>query len=115
MQLPQRLPVAGLDSHAPTIRTPPPEFDAPPGTILAGVWPQPVEPSIGIGMGAQPSENRLELVESPPAPLESPAAASLTANFSERLAQVGIGAEVRQLHVELAYARSEIERLRSEV
>lgn len=99
MQLPRPSSLAGFDAQAPAIRTPPPEFDAPPGSVLAGVWPQPVEPSIG-----ELSSDYL-----------SPQPEGGSGEFSQQLAQASVSAEMRQMHMELAHARNEITRLRGEM
>lgn len=115
MQLPRAAQL--LDPNAPEIRTPPPEFDAPPGTALAGVWPQPVEPRIG---GYDTDEETVEVPRPVPAApaealdleLSTPAA---PATFARHLEQASLGADMRQLQVELAQARGEITRLRTEI
>lgn len=77
---------------APAIRTPPPEFDAPPGSALAGAWELPPEPTIGSRENAAPS-----------------------AGFAKQLAYANLEGEMQQLQAQLQDARKEIDRLRGEV
>lgn len=89
--------------QAPAMRTPPPEFDAPPGSVLAGVWESPVEPRLA----AEPSlmERAVERARNDTG----------EDDFASQLARKTVETEVRQLQEQLNQARSEISRLHEEV
>lgn len=108
-------------ARAPEMRTPPPEFDAPPGSVLAGVWESPPEPRLDAFLNPlvdprqEPSpeartDRSLDLYldastdEAPPA-----------GDFATQLTQKTMEAEVRQLREQLAESREEIQRMREEM
>ena len=126
LQLP-RPDIYRLNSaRAPEMRTPPPEFDAPPGSVLAGVWDSPTEPRLDAFLDPlfdprpepQPQlraekqrvEQHLDLyLESTDIP--SPPGGA----FSEQLTQKTMEVEVRQLRDQLSESREEIQRMREEM
>lgn len=89
--------------QAPAMRTVPPEFDAPPGSALAGIWDSPVEPHLGV----PPS-----LMERAVERARNDAGGD---DFASQLARKTVENEVRQLHDLLEQARGEISRLHEEV
>jgi hypothetical protein len=124
LQLPRR-DVYRLDpARAPEMRTPPPEFDAPPGSVLAGVWESPPEPRLDAFI-----EPRMDARQAPaPEPrsdqrldfyLDENAGDALAAppsgSFAAQLTQKTMEAEVRQLRDQLAESREEIQRMREEM
>lgn len=126
LQLP-RPDIYRLNSaRAPEMRTPPPEFDAPPGSVLAGVWESPTEPRLDAfadplfdprpepspqRAGQQRGEQELDLYLEPAA--KAPAQPS--SGFAEQLTQKTVEAEVRQLRDQLSESREEIQRMREEM
>ena len=114
LQLPRPDPYRLRDFRAPEMRTPPPEFDAPPGTALAGVWESPAEPRLGAFLDPL-SDLRPEPTK-PQAPLAAaPATAEAASDFSALLTQKTLENEIRQLREQLAESRKEIQRLSEEV
>jgi len=98
------------DYHAPEMRTPPPEFDAPPGSVLAGVWESPTEPRLDAFL------EPLRPQPAPPVRLSPIAAAVAPENdFAAQLTQKTLEGEVRQLRDQLAESREEIQRMREEM
>jgi hypothetical protein len=119
LQLP-RPDVYRLGARAPEMRTPPPEFDAPPGSALAGVWTSPPEPRLDAFldplMDPRPEPRR----ESRPdytldLHLEASESAAADGDFAAQLTQKKLEAEVRQLRDHLAESREEIQRMREEM
>jgi hypothetical protein len=108
LQLPRADAYRLRDYHAPEMRTPPPEFDAPPGSVLAGVWESPTEPRLDAFLEPL-SELRSELR---PAPRPAPSPEN---DFAAQLTQKTMEGEVRQLREQLAESREEIRRLREEM
>lgn len=102
------------DYHAPEMRSPPPEFDAPPGTAIAGVWASPAEPRLDAFLDPlsefHPADARPEPLMVPPAQ-----AAGAGQDFSAQLTQKTLEGEVRQLREQLAESRNEIQRMREEM
>lgn len=130
LQLP-RPDVYRLNSaRAPEMRTPPPEFDAPPGSVLAGVWESPTEPRLDAfhdplfdprpepqqqpQFRATPprAEQDLDLYLDPLAPA---APVPPGGAFAEQLTQKTMESEVRQLRDQLTESREEIQRMREEM
>ncbi|HTJ97425.1 MAG TPA: DUF2802 domain-containing protein [Rhodocyclaceae bacterium] len=107
LQLPRSGDLRNYDLQAPEMKTPPPEFDAPPGSVLAGVWETPTEPSLM----SQPSmlERAIQRVRPPEAP------AAPMEDFATQLTHKSLENEVRQLREQLTDARNEMGRLRDEV
>lgn len=99
------------DYHAPEMRSPPPEFDAPPGTAMAGIWESPTEPRLDAFLDPlsefRPAEFRPELPTAAPA---EPAN-----DFSTQLTQKSLESEVRQLREQLVESRNEIQRMSEEM
>lgn len=127
LQLPRQDGYRPNSAHAPEMRTPPPEFDAPPGSVLAGVWQSPPEPRLDAFVdplmdprpepGLEPHPSRraapatelyLDLDLSPPSLAPAP-------DFAEQLTQKTLEAEVRQLRDQLTESRDEIQRMREEM
>lgn len=117
------------DLRAPEMRTPPPEFDARPGTALAGIWESPAEPRLdGLFAPAPlraPVADAAESISPPPAaaapqPIPLRAAAAFASEpaageFGQQLTQKTLESEVRQLRDQLAESRAEILRMREEM
>ncbi len=103
MQLPRPDAYRYGDLRAPEMRSVPPEFDAPPGTALAGIWESPTEPSL---MPSRPVESR---------PPKSADVAAPENDFATQLTQKTLESEVRQLRDQLAESRLEISRMREEM
>ena len=117
LQLPRPDAYRLRDYRAPEMRTPPPEFDAPPGTALAGVWESPAEPRLGAFLDPltdfRPAAVRPEAAQTaPPAAAIPPEPAN---DFSAQLTQKTLESEIRQLREQLAESRKEIQRLSDEV
>lgn len=106
LQLPRPDAYRFNDLRAPEMRSPPPEFDAPPGSVLAGVWESPTEPSLDA-----PVKRRETVREVPRAQAETAA----PSDFAVQLTQKSLEGEVRQLRDQLAESRDEISRLREEM
>src|SRR5690606_20063076 len=108
------------DFRAPEMRTPPPEFDAPPGTALAGVWESPAEPRLGAfldplsDLRPEPTRPQAPLAAAPVASTAT-APAEAASDFSALLTQKTLENEIRQLREQLAESRKEIQRLSEEV
>lgn len=101
------------DYHAPEMRSPPPEFDAPPGTAIAGVWESPAEPRLDAFLDPLSEfhpDVRAEPLVAPSVRAEAPAG-----DFSAQLTQKTMESEVRQLREQLAESRNEIQRMREEM
>ena len=107
--------------RAPEMRTPPPEFDAPPGSVLAGVWTSPPEPRLAAFMDPlfdprpepKPQPHlELDLHLEPPTAEES---SRPEGDFAAQLTQKTLEAEVRQLRDQLVESREEIQRMREEM
>ena len=109
-------------ARAPEMRTPPPEFDAPPGSVLAGVWESPVEPRLDAFLDplADPrpeplpearADQRLDLYLDD----TEDSKAAPAGDFAAQLTQKTMEAEVRQLREQLAESREEIQRMREEM
>jgi hypothetical protein len=108
LQLPRPDVYRLRDYHAPEMRTPPPEFDAPPGSVLAGVWESPTEPRLDAFLDP--------LSDQRPPPAPSGAIKPAPANdFAAQLTQKTLEGEVRQLREQLAESREEIQRMREEM
>lgn len=116
------------DLRAPEMRTPPPEFDARPGTALAGIWESPAEPRLDglfapAPLRAAPTDAMESMPTSPaaaapqPIPLRAAAFAPEPAagEFGQQLTQKTLESEVRQLRDQLAESRAEILRMREEM
>jgi hypothetical protein len=111
LQLPRPDVYRLRDYHAPEMRTPPPEFDAPPGSVLAGVWESPTEPRLDAFLDPL-LDPRPE-----PRPIVKAVAGASNAEggFAEQLTQKTMEVEVRQLRDQLAESREEIQRMREEM
>jgi hypothetical protein len=123
------------DLRAPEMRTPPPEFDALPGTALAGVWESPTEPRLDVlrdplaespRFPPSPSASGRAATEAyaqanhaqetpPAADLRAAAAPAPGAGFAAQLTQKTLESEVRQLRDQLSESREEIRRMREEM
>lgn len=118
LQLPRPDPYRLRDFRAPEMRTPPPEFDAPPGTALAGIWESPAEPRLGAFLDPL-TDFRPETARPEPQRAAAPSVAPPTEppanDFSALLTQKTLENEIRQLREQLAESRKEIQRLSDEV
>jgi hypothetical protein len=108
------------DYQPPEMRTPPPEFDAPPGSVLAGVWESPVEPRLDVYLEPL-ADPRPEPRPDGRPELRGDIRPNLTVvpeasgDFSAQLTQKTLEGEVRQLRDQLAESREEIQRMREEM
>ena len=119
LQLP-RPDVYRFGGRAPEMRTPPPEFDAPPGSALAGVWPSPPEPRLEAFVDPLMDPRPEPRPESRPdytldLHLEASEGVLPDGDFAAQLTQKKLEAEVRQLRDHLAESREEIQRMREEM
>lgn len=117
LQLPRPDAYRSRDYRAPEMRTPPPEFDAPPGTALAGVWESPMEPRLGAFLDPLDDVRAEPARPEPPLTVVPNATATVTpsSDFSAQLTQKTLENEIRQLREQLAESRKEIQRLSDEV
>jgi hypothetical protein len=102
------------DYRAPEMRSPPPEFDARPGTALAGIWESPTEPRLDAFLDPL---SEFQLATPPVEPLAPPPTppAEPEGDFSTQLTQKTLEGQVRQLREQLAESRNEIQRMREEM
>lgn len=126
LQLP-RPDIYRLNSaRAPEMRTPPPEFDAPPGSVLAGVWESPPEPRLDAFMDPlfdprpEPSptmrtEQRPRELDLYLEPSNGDTAPEPAGDFAAQLNKKTLESEVRQLRDQLSESREEIQRMREEM
>lgn len=128
LQLPRPDNYRPTSARAPEMRTPPPEFDAPPGSALAGVWTSPPEPRLNafrdplMDPRPEPVGYKDEIVRAAPLDLyldheeEVEAALAETGeDFASQLSKKTLEAEVRQLREQLTESREEIQRMREEM
>jgi hypothetical protein len=120
LQLPRQDIYRLRDYRPPEMRTPPPEFDAPPGSALAGVWESPIEPRLDAFLEPL-ADPRPEPRPDSRAEVRHDARPTLTVvpepanDFAAQLAHKTWEGEVRQLREQLVESRDEIRRLREEM
>lgn len=113
LQLPRQDGHRLRDYHAPEMRSPPPEFDAPPGTAMAGVWESPTEPRLAAFL--DPLSDFRPITPPPERLAPLPTQVESATDFSTQLTQKTLEGEVRQLRDQLVESRNEIQRMREEM
>lgn len=113
LQLPRRDVYRDGDTRAPEMRSPPPEYGAPPGSAFASIWAEPNEPRLDEFW--EPRRAEPQFVPQPePEPTFTPSP-SFVAHLEQQIAKNNVEGDVRQLRDYLAESRDEIQRLKAEV